>query len=284
MTTAGFYQSTLLASVLVSSAAVAEQGQPSPRQEDQAHGHHFYSERLHNGADLIDYVVCNKTDDESDFFWTGAAFGVSQFDPLPAHHCLEKKDYLRRTNSSPVDFDSGPSKVYVLDRSAQVPTVYWCEFKGFDRCDEGVLGSIVSWSSSLREFAEGASDRPFRPIISVDAVLEGGRYQIEIRRADNNGQLLIIAKSPSMDGIALEPARGVEAKSAMLGDFFFGTDNAIGADLTADMPVVAALSSAASDQGVRLYFENRTPSAIALAIVVASDDGLLYRMGVVAEL
>lgn len=281
MTAAKLHLSALLASALVSSTVAADERKPSPRQEDQAHGHHFYSERLQNGAALIDYVVCNKTDRESDFFWTGASFGVSQFNPLPAHHCLEKKDYLRRTKGLTVDFDSSPTKVYVRDKSATVPTVYWCGFRGIDRCNEGLLGSIASWSSSLREFAQGASDEPFQPIISVDVALEGGQYHIDVRRSGNTGQLIVVAKSPLTDGIALESAAGTEAKAGSLGDFFFDAERIIGTDLRDDMHAVAFGPSTTKDLDFRLIFENQSDSAIALAILVSGSDGPTYRIDTV---
>lgn len=278
MTTVEMCLSALLALVLASSDALAEDMQQSSRQEDDAHGHHFYSERLNNGADLIDYVVCNKTDVESDFFWTGAAFGISQLSPLPAHHCLEKKDYLNRTKASSVDYRSGPATVYVRDKSAEVLTVYWCEFKGLDRCDDGLLGSIVSWSSTLREFAEGASDKAFQPSISVDATLEEGAYRIEIRRSEDTGQLLVIAKSPPIEGVAfLKPNEGIDVKLGSAGDFL-GPDQAIAADLSPDMPAALIFSPAASDAGVSIYFLNRSEQPVPLAIFVSTFDGVLSRI------
>lgn len=275
------YRAAVLAALLFPVSVAAEVATPSSREEAQAHGHHFYSERLFGGTDLISYVVCNKTDEESDFFWTGAAFGVSELEPLPPHHCVEKKDYLRRTKTVSPDFVSEPSKTYVIDKSGEVPTVFWCELWGLDRCADGLIGSVISWSSQLREFAEGADDKPFQPLVSVDVNIEGGKYLIDIRRSEDTGQLLVIAKRPSLDGVVLKPGPGTEAKFGSLGDFFSGTEQSIGIGLTSDMPTVAVFSPATRDQAIRLTFENQTGTGIALSVVVADGVGLVYRIDTV---
>lgn len=277
MTRAGLHSTALLSFLLSTTAADAQQ-QWFGAQEADAHEHHFYSERRQERADLIEYVVCNTTDGETDFFWTVAAFGVSEFDPLPAHHCLQKMDYLSRTESVPEDAQGGSARVYVVGESAEVPTVYWCEFRGLDRCAAGLPGALSSWVSTLREFAEGGGQAAAQPIIEVRAVLEAGRYQIDIRRSDDTGRLLVIAKSPATDGIILEAASGVEATPQLLGNLFFLSGEGVTDGLSPEMLSLAVSSSAAGDQGIRLFFDNQTPAAIELAIVIANDDGVVYRM------
>lgn len=277
MTKVGVHFTAFLSFVLSTVAADAQQ-QSYGVQEADVHNHHFYSERRRERTDLIEYVVCNTTDSESDFFWTVAAFGVSEFDPLPAHHCLQKKDYLSRTESLPEDAHSGSAKVYVSDQSAEVPTVYWCEFNGLDRCADNLSGTVALWLSTLREFAEGSSEPANRPIIEVSAALEGGRYQIDIRRSEVSGNLLIIAKSPPSDEMKLEAASGVEASSVSLGDLFTVSGERVTNGLSTNMFGLSIVSPAASDQGVRLFFDNQSSRAIELAILIASDDGIVYRI------
>jgi len=141
----------------------------------------------------------------------------------------------------------------------------------------------------LREFAEGSSDLPFQPLIEVNMGFEGGKYQIDIRRSRTTDQLLVIAKSELIDGVNLAPAPGFEAMSGPLRDFFPGTELAIGADLMADMPTIKVGASPESDASmvdsiyvVRLNFENQTGFPIGLAIVVANEDGLIYRLDTIA--
>ncbi len=81
----------------ISSSLEAEM-QPLKKREANPYNHHFYSAQFKMPDNVIIYVVCNKTGDESDFFWAKAGFGVGERKPLPAHTCVRRDDYIDGTD------------------------------------------------------------------------------------------------------------------------------------------------------------------------------------------
>ncbi len=262
--------------ILCSSLASAE----TEHFKDEVHGHVFFSEYRDGTIPSIDYLVCNKTDAPSDFFWTIASFGVNE-NELPAHHCLKKTDYFDLGPRSEATHESRAAQAYVLDKSAEVRTIYWCAFFGLDRCESSILGTGATWASTLREFAEGGSDEP-QPIISLNATLEGGQYQIDIRRSADNGQLLVIAKTNQIEGVSMRPGEGVEAKPSLLGDLLAITGEPLESGLSSDMVAMAIFSPSNGEGGVRFFVENLTEKPVQFAVVVLSQTGIALRVDIPA--
>lgn len=262
--------------VLCSSLAGAE----TEHFEDQVHGHVFFSEYRDGTIPSIDYLVCNKTDASSDFFWTLASFGVNE-NELPAHHCLRRTDYFDLRAGNEATHESKAAEAFVLDKSAEVRTIYWCAFLGVDRCESTILGMGASWASTLREFAEEGSDEP-QPIISLNATLEGGQYQIDIRRSDANGQLVVIAKTNQIEGVSMRPGEGVEAKPGFLGDFMPVRGEPLESGLSNDMSAMVVFSPSDGEGGVTLFVENLTEEPVQFAVVVLNQSGIALRVDIPA--
>lgn len=268
--------STLI-TVLGFSTASAEGTEPLALLERSALGHHFYSERVFSSPGQVDYVVCNKTDGRSDFFWPFAAFGVAPDPGLPAHHCVMKSDFLRRVVEVDNDFGNVSAKVEVRDEKTQIPTVIWCEYGFGDRCAKDHLGYFLSWSSSLREFAEGADGNAIPPLISIETVIEGGRYQIDIERTDG-GDLLIVANTPPSEGQTIEIQPEVEAKFGTVGDFIKLGNTSITRGLTQEMRAILTFSNTRVGQRTRLYLDNVSNEPVSFAIIGLVNGTAAYRL------
>jgi hypothetical protein len=271
---------TIAAALLVSFFAVVVHAESIPAQpkkfEDEAHSHVFYSEYREGSIPSIEYLVCNKTNSLSDFFWTIAGFGIDQ-DRLPANHCVQRTDFLNPQPDNKPAHSYIAAKVYVREETAEVRTLYWCEYLGVDRCDGSIIGAGATWTSTLRAFAEGSSN-DFPIFLTVEAVLEGQRYQIEIRRSEDSGQLLVVAVTDTVDGIFLEPSDGVEAKTGLLKDFLPASGEALRSGLSDDMSTLAIFTPAATDMGARIFFDNRSLSPAKLAVLLVNDDGSIVRL------
>lgn len=259
--------------------AIAQNSEPYPLLTEDAWNHRFYSEWVQSRPNKIDYVVCNKTAATSDFFWPYAAFGVGSAAGLPANHCVQKTDYLTRIIEDGNDFTNIAAKVEVIKNTAEMPTVIWCEFGVGDSCDESVIGGIISWTSSMRAFAEGANAETAPPFLYGHAQLEAGRYEIEIRR-DDRGELLIVAVSPSSEGLQLQTP-GVESTSGVLGDLFPLPEGGLSQGLLPGMSAVLVPAAANPDVGMRVIFTNQTQTPVGLAIIALTGEEPAARMDTV---
>ncbi|MEF9605693.1 hypothetical protein O4J55_26555, partial [Paracoccus sp. PXZ] len=139
-----------------------------------------------------------------------------------------------------------------------------------DRCDQSLVGGIISWTSTLRAFAQGADNPATPPILSGRAQLEGGRYEIDIRR-DDQGRLLIVAVSPSSEGLQLETP-GVESVSGVLGELRPLPESGLYQGLSPVMSAVLVPAAADPEVGTRIIFSNQTPTPVSLAIIALADD------------
>ncbi len=265
--------------LVVAFPAIGQNPEPLTQLAKDVWEHRFYSEWIEGKPNKIDYVVCNKTAATSDFFWPYAAFGVGSAAGLPASHCVQKADYLTRIVDDGKGLMNISAKAEIVKNTAEVPTVIWCEFGVGNRCDKSMVGTFVSWTSTMRVFAEGTDAAAAPPILSGRAQLEGGRYEIQIRR-DGQGQLLIVAVSPSTEGLRLETL-GVESKPGVLGDLFPLPEGGLSHGLTSGMSAILVPAASDPEAGVRVTFTNQTSAPVSLAIVALAGEAPAARMDTV---
>ncbi|NYT29333.1 hypothetical protein [Rhizobium sp. WYCCWR 11128] len=264
-----------VSAAMISLPAQAETN-PIDKREGDAHNHHFYSAEFANPDNVIVYVVCNQTDAGSDFFWAKAAFGVGENNPIPAHTCLERNDYIDGSIDGNVP-KSKPktSEVYVKAENGEIPTLIWCDYLTFNRCDNNIPANIASWVSELRMFGEGASNR-LTPIIKAGVRLTDGKYKVQIEYSEAAGSIVVVALNANVNTASFQNSDSKDIGTSKAVDVVKFDDSKIQADLHKEDPVLL-INNGNSSGKFEFYLSPQGDNATSLSFIGLRDGTIRFR-------
>lgn len=257
--------------------AVAEDVSGRQALEASAHSHQFYSEKFDGTLPSITYLVCNKSGDPSDFFWEGVGFGVGETEPIPGHFCVEKIDMISPQGDKKLEAYEEITRVHVLDRSAKVPAILWCNFGSIDRCEQSLLANFGRWASTLRAFGEGATDDAF-PFFSASVQQEGSRYFLRVSRPPKNNRLVIVAVGAPVGAVSFTTTLGTELVQGNLSDMITLSERGIFSNLSSEQPAAMIGPSTDFENGGELYVDNKSGENIRLVMLLVGDSGWIFRI------
>ncbi|WP_155251659.1 hypothetical protein [Rhizobium leguminosarum] len=249
---------------------------PIDKREGDAHTHHFYSAEFANPDNVIVYVVCNQTDAGSDFFWAKAAFGVGENNPIHAHTCLERKDYIDGSIDGNVP-KSKPktSEVYVKAENGEIPTLIWCDYLSFNRCDNNIPANLASWVSELRMFGDGASNQ-LNPVVKAGVKLVDGKYKVQIEYSEAAGSIVVVALDATVNTASFQNSDNKDMGASKAVDVIKFDDSRIQNNIDKEDPVLS-VNNGNSAGKFDFYFSPQGDDASSLSFVVLKGGAIRFR-------